>query len=66
MTKPGKLLRYEDRIHKLVLPGQKVPLKLSHRECELILEHALADDDNRSLAGRARFQQGVRLFLYAG
>ncbi len=45
MAKPSKVLRYEDRIRKLAPPGEKVPLKLSHRERELILEHTLADDE---------------------
>ncbi|HKW27391.1 MAG TPA: hypothetical protein VJN48_16520 [Terriglobales bacterium] len=45
MAKPGKVPRYEDRIRKPVLPSQKVPLKLSARERELILEHTLADDE---------------------
>jgi len=45
MTKPGKLLRYDDRIRKTVRPGEKVPLKLSNRECKLILERTFADDD---------------------
>jgi hypothetical protein len=44
MTKPGKALRY-DRIRQTVRPGEKVPLKLSNRECKLILEHTFADDD---------------------
>jgi hypothetical protein len=45
MAKPGKVLRYEDRIRKPVRPGEKIPLKLSNRECNLILEHTLANDD---------------------
>ena len=45
MTKPGKLLRYDDRIRKRVRPGEKVSLKLSVRERELILEHTFADDE---------------------
>jgi hypothetical protein len=45
MTKPSKLLRYDDRIRKRVHPGEKVPLKLSARERELILEHTFADDE---------------------
>lgn len=45
MIKPGKLLRYDARIHKRVRPGEKVPLKLSARERELILEHTFADDE---------------------
>ena len=45
MTKPGKLLRYDDRIRKRVRPSEKVPLKLSARERELILEHTFADDE---------------------
>ena len=45
MTKPGKLLRYDDRIRKRVRPGEKVSLKLSTRERELILEHTFADDE---------------------
>jgi hypothetical protein len=45
MTKPSKLLRYEDRIRKPVCPFQKVPLKLNHQERELILKHTLADDE---------------------
>jgi len=45
MTKPGKLLRYDDRIRKRVRPDEKVPLKLSARERELILEHTFADDE---------------------
>lgn len=45
MTKPAKVLRYDDRIRKRVRPGEKVPLTLSHRERELILEHTFADDD---------------------
>lgn len=44
MTKPGKLLHYDDRLRKRVRPGEKVPLKLSARECDLILEHTFADD----------------------
>ena len=45
MAKPSKVLRYEDRIRKPVLPGQKIPLRLSTRESELILEHTFADDE---------------------
>ena len=45
MAKPGKVLRYEDRICKPVRPGEKVPLKLNQRERELILEHTFADDE---------------------
>jgi hypothetical protein len=45
MTKPGKLLRYNDRIRKRVRPSEKVPLMLSHRERELILDHTFADDE---------------------
>ena len=45
MTKQAKVLRYEDRIRKRVRPGEKVPLKLSIRERELILEHTFADDE---------------------
>jgi len=45
MPKPSKVLRYEDRSRKPVPPGQTVPLKLSKRERELILEHTLADDE---------------------
>jgi hypothetical protein len=45
MAKPSKVLRYEDRVRKPVLPGQKVPLTLSHREHELILNHTLADEE---------------------
>ena len=41
----SKVLRYEDRIRKPVRPGEKVPLRLSQRERELILEHTFADDD---------------------
>jgi hypothetical protein len=44
MTRPDKLLRY-DRIRQTVRPGEKIPLKLSNRECKLILEHTFADDD---------------------
>ncbi len=45
MTKPSKVLRYDQRIRKAVRPGEKVPLRLSHRERELILENTLADDE---------------------
>lgn len=45
MTNPGKVLRYDDRIRQPVRPGEKVVLKLSARERELILEHTLADDE---------------------
>lgn len=45
MPKPSKVLRYEDRSRKPVPAGQTVPLKLSKQECELILEHTLADDE---------------------
>lgn len=45
MIKQAKVLRYEDRIRKRVRPGEKVPLKLSIRERELILEHTFADND---------------------
>jgi hypothetical protein len=45
MANPSKVLRYEDRIRQPAPPGEKIPLKLSHRECELILEHTLADDE---------------------
>ena len=41
----SKVLRYGDRIRKPVRPGEKVPLTLSHRERELILEHTFADDE---------------------
>lgn len=41
----SKVLRYEDRIRKPVRPGEKVPLMLSQRERELILENTLADDE---------------------
>ena len=45
MAKPSKVLRYKNRIRKPVPPGQKVPLTLSNRERELILEHTFADDE---------------------
>jgi len=45
MTKPGKVLRYDGRTRKPVRPGEKVPLPLSHRERELILEHTFAGDE---------------------
>lgn len=45
MTKPNKVLRYDDHIRKRVRPGEKVPLMLSHRERELILDHTFADDE---------------------
>jgi hypothetical protein len=45
MTKPAKVLRYNDPIRKRVRPDEKVPLTLSHRERELILEHTFADDE---------------------
>lgn len=45
MTNPGKVLRYDDRVRQPVRPGEKVPLKLSPRERDLILEHTLADDE---------------------
>jgi hypothetical protein len=44
MAKRSKLLRYEERTRKPVRSDEKVPLKLSHRERELILEHTFADD----------------------
>jgi hypothetical protein len=44
MAKPKALLR-SGRIRKPVFPGQKVPLTLSHRERELILERTFADDE---------------------
>lgn len=44
MTKVGKVLRYEAR-RQPVHPDEKVPLKLSQRERELILEHTFADDE---------------------
>ena|SRR5919198_1191179 len=44
MAKP-KVPLGQDRIRKPVLPGQKVPLKLSARDRELILEHTFADDE---------------------
>jgi len=45
MTKPDRVLVRQDRIRKPVLPGQEVPLTLSARERELILEHTFADDE---------------------
>ena len=45
MAKPCKVLRYDHRIRKPVRPGEKVPLTLSPRERELILENTLADDE---------------------
>lgn len=45
MAKPDRVLFRQDRIRKPVLPGQKVPLTLSTRERELILEHTFADDE---------------------
>jgi hypothetical protein len=45
MAKPSRVLHYENRIRKPVLHGQKVPLTLSHRERELILNRTLADDE---------------------
>ena len=45
MPKPDGVLFPQDRVLKPVLPGQKVPLKLSARERELILEHTFADDE---------------------
>lgn len=44
MTKLGKVLRYKARCQP-VRPDEKVPLKLSARECELILEHTFVDDE---------------------
>jgi len=45
MTKPSKVLRYDDHIRKRVRPDEKVPLTLNPRERELILEHTFADDE---------------------
>ncbi len=45
MAKPSKVLRYDHRIRKPVRLGEKVPLTLSHRERELILENTLAADE---------------------
>ena len=45
MAKPDRVLFRQDRIRKPLLPGQKVPLTLSTRERELILEHTFADDE---------------------
>ena len=45
MAKPDRVLFRQDRIRQPVLPGQKVPLTLNHREHELILEHTFADDE---------------------
>lgn len=45
MTKPAKVLRYDHRIRKRVRPDERVPLTLSPRERELILEHTFADDE---------------------
>ncbi len=45
MAKLNKVSRYENRIRKPVTPGQKIPLSLSTRERELILEHTFADDE---------------------
>ena len=44
MVKLSKVLPYNDS-RKPVPPDQKVPLKLSHRERELILEHTFADEE---------------------
>ena len=66
MSKPGKLLRYDDRIRKRVRSGEKVPLKLSARERELILEHTFADDELTLLRIAAASNKGVRLLLHAG
>jgi hypothetical protein len=40
-----KVLRYKNRIRKTVRPGERVSLKLSNRQRELILKHTFADDD---------------------
>ena len=45
MAKPNKDPRREDRIHNPVPPDQKVPLELSSRERELILQHTFAGDE---------------------
>ena len=45
MTKTNQALLHQGRIRKPVLPGDKVPLQLSKRERELILEHTFADDE---------------------
>jgi len=45
MTRPSKVLRYNNRIRKAVRPGERVPLKLSNRQRELILKHTFADDE---------------------
>jgi len=44
MTMPRKVLRY-NRIRKAVRPGERVPLKLSNRQRELILKYTFADDE---------------------
>jgi hypothetical protein len=45
MTKASKVLRYKNRIRKPVRPDERVPLKLSNRQRELILKHTFADDE---------------------
>jgi len=45
MARLNKVLRYEHRDRKPVPPGGKIPLRLSTRERELILEHTFADDE---------------------
>jgi hypothetical protein len=45
MTNSSKVLRYKNRIRKPVRPGERVPLKLSNRQRELILKHTFADDE---------------------
>ena len=45
MTQPSKVLRYKNRIRKPVRPDERIPLKLSSRQRELILKHTFADDE---------------------
>ena len=45
MTKPSKVLRYKNRIRKPVSPAERIPLKLSNRQRQLILKHTFADDE---------------------
>lgn len=45
MTKPSRVLRYKNGVGKPVRPGERVPLKLSNRQRELILKHTFADDE---------------------
>lgn len=45
MTKPSRVLRYKNGLGEPVRPGERVPLKLSKRQRELILKRTFTDDE---------------------